>query len=305
MLDYFFYGYLLWTSTLNNSWSFISYGTFILVFIGIFVLSLVNYQELQKVNSVIESTKTELSNINTRNITVRKQKQLTDLSNFTPLRPYETYDINQSTLVETLDMLIDEATKTCRFSYSTYHDELTNQMYLVIDFIQATSSIIIHMEVFQESDMLFDKINELFGIIFCWSKTIYTWNFLSFPPSEFQHYPIFFSQSQLISQRNFICIQHAFRSWYNKTFKHDETCNQLVHFTDSDGPLCSCLHRPCKLPMDTWSLSMATMHTFYQNLQFTANPLYPCMALTKLAIVVEDGTNRQDIETSMRHCPMK
>lgn len=245
----------------------------------------------------METFKKDFLNISTKNGPVKKRRHITDLSNFTPLRTYVAYDIDPTTSMEIVDMLIQEAKQTTKFSFTTYYREESDKTYFVIDFIQPTSSILINVEIFKDPPTLNTKIQELLFIIFYSSNTIYTWNYLSFPPVEFLIYDmIYCPNSEKINANNFISIQHLFKYWYNRTFKHDENCREIIDFTDSDGPLCSCSYRPYKFPTDNWSLSMAIMFTFNESFHFNDNPLNQCLAITKLAIVIEEQRNRQQIE---------
>ena len=293
-----------WTSTYNtlvlNPWHLILCIAFILIFFEIIILFLMNSQQMKNMKNMIENSQTKFLNTYTKESRIQKRQHFTDLSNFKPLTTYKAYDINQKTSNKTLDMLINEAKQTARFSYSTYYHDESNKKYLVIDFIQSSSSIIINIDIFEESNIVFDKIQELLTIIFCSSNTIYTWNYLSIPPMEFGIYDIIYSNSNEINQRNFVTLQHQFKYWYNKTFNHDENCDQIVDFINTDGPLCSCLYRPYKSQTDTWTLSMAIMYTFYENLQLIDHPLNQCLAITKLAIVIEQGVHHRQIKTFMR-----
>ncbi|CAF1221049.1 unnamed protein product [Rotaria magnacalcarata] len=281
-----------------NPWYYwVLYTGFMFIVVGIIVLFRKIYLELQNIKIIIKIFKQQFSSTYRNNVQIKKQKHLTDLSNFIPLRSYKVYTIDQTTSLERLYMLIEKAGKTTKFSFSTYHDDESNKNYFVIDFIQPSSSIIINVEISKISHVLNDKLQELLSIIFYSSNTIYTWNYLSFPPVDFLIYDHIYSMNtDKINPKNFISLQHQFKHWYNRTFKHDENCQQIVDFVDSDGPLCSCPYRPCKFPTDTWSLSMAIMYTFHEHLQLNENPLEQCLAITKLAIIIEEGRNRQQIE---------
>lgn len=247
----------------------------------IIILLLINYQQLKKIFSMKNSQ-----------MKMKEKRHLTDLTPFTPLTDYETYDLDQSTSIEIIHMLIHEAKQTNKFSYTTYYDDKSNEKYSIIHFIQSTSSsssILIKIEMFERifNGLFYDKIQQLLTIIFFSSNNIiYSWNFLSFPPQEFQIYDIFYDNTDKINQKNFVALQHHFKCWYNSTFNHNENCDQIIDYMDIDGPLCSCSHRPFKSPTDTWSLSMAIMFTFHENLQLDNHPINQCLAITKLAVIM-------------------
>lgn len=280
-------------------WFIIFWISLLWILIGVILRSLINYYQLRSVKSTIESSKNELlRGIDTINNTMKKHKHLKNLNEFKPLKTYKTYEINSTTSIVTLDALISEARDTKRYSFVSYSDESIDKKYYIIEFIQMSSSIIVNIEQFPDDTVRREKIDELWSIIFCSSNIIQTWGDVFRNPMDFYIFDDVFTRQS--HKQSVINIQDTFKEWYNKTFHHDDNCGQIIDFIDIDGPLCSCSHRPYKSSNDKWSLSMAVMHTFYENLPSTNDHILECLAITKLAMIVGEDWNRQRIESSMR-----
>lgn len=157
------------------------------------------------------------------------------------LQPHYKFNINRHTLIITMDILIEEAQRTNYFSLMIYNSIISEQRRIIIEFLQPLTSIFLNIEMFQDSTILFEKIEELLTIILCSSKTIYTWGNLDENLYDFQIYGLFFYEK--INQNNFINIQDIFKHWYNRLFHHNENCNQLINFVTMEGPLCKCFNQ--------------------------------------------------------------
>ncbi|CAF5219223.1 unnamed protein product, partial [Rotaria magnacalcarata] len=110
-----------------------------------------------------------------------------------------------------------------------------------------------------------------------------TYNFTVYPYDDMlldMHY----LQIELVQESSSIIILIEFFSgWYNRIFVHNANCGQLLDFSNTDGPLCSCSHRPYKCRNDEWSIEDAITYTFYEILDDTKiHDLHRCLAITKL-----------------------
>ncbi|CAF1255835.1 unnamed protein product [Rotaria sp. Silwood1] len=111
---------------------------------------------------------------------------------------------------------------------------------------------------------------------------------------NYQIYQVFLNGN--IDRCHFVNGQSSFKTWYNKTFGHNQSCNQLLDFNDIDGPLCSCSHRPVKCPTEQWSLTNAIAYTFHENLYNGINSSDACPAITKLFNMIQNKWTRQQVE---------
>ncbi|CAF1480676.1 unnamed protein product [Adineta steineri] len=243
----------------------------------------------------------------TTNTNVKKYKEIIDLSNFTPLKSYRLFLIDQATDFTEIEGLIYEAEKTKRFTLFLYDNKLLKKMFIEIEFVQQSKSIIITFEVFRARNFLFHRIDQLFAIIYNSSNTIHVWGD-STQWLYYKDYAYFFYM--YINKIRLLNTQEDFKLWYNQTFPHHENCDQILDFHDVDGPLCSCSHRPYKCLQDAWSLHLAITYTFHENLS-TKNTHTPhCLAITKLATIVQQKWTHQQIndyirEHSVNHQPTK
>jgi hypothetical protein len=250
--------------------------------------------------TIIDTSKTDLLNAYTKNIRTKKCRTLEDLTNFTPLKPYKTYIINNYSPMETIEMLIDEAKQTEKFSCMSYRDNKLYAAHLVLEFIQSTSSIIIDLKLHTYNDEYMSEIRELLYIIFSSKNTIYSWGDLQYQVMYCTIHAM--SISDQIKQSIQVDVQYHFKKWYNQTFHHDANCPQSLDFIQEDGYQCSCLHRPYKHKTDIWSMERAIMFTFQEDLKLAPNHLKDCLVITKLAVVIEKARNREEVEAFMKTC---
>ncbi|CAF2028125.1 unnamed protein product [Rotaria magnacalcarata] len=238
-------------------WIYMNYNPFIILIIFTVVLSLwSNFYYIHKIKSLTQKLNKEFFKNNEI-----KQNKIT-LSDFMPFKPYQSFYINQATSPITLDELIIEAKRTYKFTIYPYDDMLLDMHYLQIELVQESSSIIILIEFFSGYNVLFPQIEELFSIVFHASKMIQIWGELSSYRVEYLFYHNHNEDDTIKS--HIVNIQPAFKRWYNSTFVHNANCGQLLDFSNTDGPLCSCSHRPYKCRNDEWSIEDAIAYTFYE-----------------------------------------
>lgn len=271
------------------------------VFFGILILYFIVYQLPSQMKTIIDTSKTDLLDAYTKNIRTKKCRTLADLTKFKPLKPYKTYIINNTSSMETIEMSINEAKQTEKFSSMNYRDNKLYGTHLVLEFIQSTSSIIIDLKPHSiYNDEYMSKIRELLCIIFSSKNTIYSWGDLQ---SQLMHCPIHaMIISEQIKQSIQVDVQHHFKKWYNQTFHHDVNCPQCLDFIQEDGYQCSCSHRPYKHKTDNWSMERAIMFTFQEDLKLAPSRLNNCLVITKLAVVIEKARNPEEVEAFMKTC---
>ncbi|CAF1196758.1 unnamed protein product [Rotaria magnacalcarata] len=283
-----------------NSWLVLMFLIILTVFFGILILYFIVYQLPSQMKTIIDTSKIDLLNASTKNIRTKKCRTLEDLTNFTPLKPYKTYIVNNTSSMETIEMLINEAKQTEKFSCMSYRDNKLYAAHLVLEFIQSTSSIIIDLKLNISNDEYMSKIRELLYIIFSSKNTIYSWGDLQ---SQLMYCTIYaMSITDQIKKSIQVDVQYHFKKWYNQTFHHDANCLQSLDFIQEDGYQCSCLHRPYKHKTDIWSMERAIMFTFQEDLKLAPNHLKDCLVITKLAVVIEKARNREEVEAFMKTC---
>ncbi|CAF1498624.1 unnamed protein product [Rotaria sordida] len=188
-----------------------------------------------------------------------KKKILENLTDFVPLQNYKFY-------------CIDETPKL----------------------IQQSISIIINVELFENWQVHSPLIHELFVVVFHRSKTIQLWG----KPNQYEYnYEIYeLYNTNGILNCHIVYIQDSFKIWYNKTFNHNENCGRILDFEDIDGPLCTRSYRPLKNLNDTWDLKQAIAYTFEERLDPKNFHLYKCLAITKLATVLNEKWSYEKIQ---------
>ncbi|CAF1669505.1 unnamed protein product [Rotaria magnacalcarata] len=271
-------------------WIYMNYNPFIILIIFTVVLSLwSNFYYIHKIKSLTQKLNKEFFKNNEI-----KQNKIT-LSDFMPFKPYQSFYINQATSPITLDELIIEAKRTYKFTIYPYDDMLLDMHYLQIELVQQSSSIIITIEFFSGYNVLFPQIEELFSIVFHSSKMIQIWGELNTYRTEYLFYHNHNEDDTIKS--HIVNIQPAFKRWYNRIFVHNANCGQLLDFSNTDGPLCSCSHRPYKCRNDEWSIEDAITYTFYEILDDTKiHDLHRCLAITKLFIAIHEKWDRQKVQ---------
>ncbi|CAF2034323.1 unnamed protein product [Rotaria magnacalcarata] len=222
--------------------------------IGILISSYINHYQLRDIKIAIQSSKEELLNMYSRDIESRKSKEVKGLSNFIPLTPYRYVYIDETTSPIIAEDLIIQAKRTKKFTIVLHGDILSKELFIEIELIQKSQSIITRIQIFKNSAPVYDRI-----------KTI-TFNY------------DFFIYDKLQTVR-LIDIRQDFKLWYNATFSHSTNCGQIIDFIDIDGPLCSCSHRPYKSSTDIWSLWKAIAYTFDENLYKTNNNIHECLTI--------------------------
>ncbi|CAF1504663.1 unnamed protein product [Rotaria magnacalcarata] len=245
------------------------FGSLVSILIGILISSYINHYQLRDIKIAIQSSKEELLNMYSRDIESRKSKEVKGLSNFfIPLTPYRYVYIDETTSPVIAEDLIIQAKRTKKFTIVLHGDILSKELFIEIELIQKSQSIITRIQIFKNSAPVYDRI-----------KTI-TFNYG------------FFIYDKLQTVR-LIDIRQDFKLWYNATFIHSTNCGQIIDFIVIDGPLCSCSHRPYKSSTGTWSLWKAIAYTFDENLYKTNSNIHECLAITKISKVIEEKWTRQ------------
>ncbi|CAF3589222.1 unnamed protein product [Rotaria socialis] len=283
-----------------RKWNIILWDFLVSMLLGIIISTLVNHYQFKLIKSTIQcSTEVILNTYSKYNEKKNVRKIMKDLTNFIPLKSFKTYHIDSDTSMETIDILIDQAKQTQRFSFITYDDKVSEKKFFIIELIQPSTSIIVIIDRFQEANVLCNKTDNLLLVIFNESNCVQTWRDIFHGLFGFQIYDIFLYER--IDRKTLVNMQDHFKEWYNKNFSHNENCGQLLNFIDIDGPLCSCSHRPCKFPEDKWSLSMAIMYAFHENFELSHDHIQQCLAITKLSHVIENEWTREQIQCFNEH----
>ena len=223
------------------------------------------------------------------------EKSRRGLKSFVPLNTYKKSHINCHTNSITMDVLIEEARQTKYFSLLIYNGEISTSKFLCIDFIQAISSTLVHIEFFQESSTAYEKIQELMTVIFSPSNIIYTWGDLTDDLRAFTTYGIF-SDDQIVTD-SLVNVQRQFKDWYKTIFNQDEDCHQMLDFLQFSGTTGSCSYCHCKLSLEQWPLLWATMVTFHENFTMSNDYSSQCLAITKLSTAIREQWNREKISS--------
>ena len=93
----------------------------------------------------------------------------------------------------------------------------------------------------------------------------------------------------------FMDVQKQFKPWYNQVFPLQQQCQQRLDYDYTDGPLCSCSYRPCKSSIDRWTLTSAIAYTFHEFLHESCVDVTRCLAITKLALVIDEKWTREQV----------
>jgi hypothetical protein len=288
---------------MNNSstfmeWINLIFYSFLFILFGILLLTLMNYYQQQKIILTLKSFQQQYYQLNNNTTsalkTKQKRKEIHDLPHFLPIINYRTHQIDETTSPTTVDEIIAEAKQTNKFTIAPYDDKITtNKLSLHIEFIQEFRSWIIIIDIVPQGTVLFIKVHRLMRIILHSSNIIQVWNDISDILLQFEDLNCYFYDN--IKDIGLFNVQEAFKTWYNKTFSHNENCDQILDYNDIDGPLCSCSHRPLKNSTEKWPLSLAIAHTFNEYLNMANNEINVCLAITKLSVIIEEKWDRQQI----------
>ncbi|CAF1503638.1 unnamed protein product, partial [Rotaria sordida] len=224
----------------------------------------------------------------------RKKKILENLTDFKPLGNYKFCQIDETTSAAKIQELINEAKKTYKFTVFQFDDIAFNMHYVQIELIQQSLSIIINVELIENWQIHSPVIQELFIVVFHRSKSIKVWA----KPDRFEYnYEIYeLYNTNGILNCHIVYVQDSFKTWCNKTFNDNKNCGQILDFEDIDGPLCTCSYRPLKNFNDTWDLKQAIAYTFEERLDPENFHLYKCLAITKLATVINEEWNYEKLQ---------
>ena len=140
----------------------------------------------------------------------------------------------------------------------------------------------------------FQFLQQLFSIIFRSPNPIQTWGDLREQLSPFIRIGLL--SNEQMKGPHFINFQNRFRTWYNRTFPHHQQCHRRLDYDFIDSRLCSCSHRPCKSSTDRWSLIKAIAYTFDEYLYSDTFTFTKCLAITKLAFVIEQKWTYEQVK---------
>ncbi|MGL4663021.1 MAG: hypothetical protein ACRCV7_05020 [Culicoidibacterales bacterium] len=258
-------------------------GTVILI---ILLIYLIVYYLPSKITTIINAPITEHRKASAKNLPRPKHPTFGASIDFTPLNEYKLLFIAASTTLTEIQILIDEAEKTEKFSCIGYPDECTDAAHICIEFIQPKSSIIIDIKENLHNKPLATKVDELLRIIFSSKKTIYIWGdteSLFFTRFNYEN-----GSSTIIKDYPRVDVQQNFKEWYNNTFQHDNECPQYTDITQNDHLYCTCFHRPYKFKEDRWTLESAIKFTFNQNLDLDGSYQNACLAITKIVAIMKN-----------------
>ena len=199
MVNHLYYSYLLWmivffslnlpilacnkttmaNSNHNSTWSqwiWTQLNSFVSVFIGILISSLVNYYQLKYIKSYIESSKEHLLNTHSVNIQMKTYRKRKILSEFIPIKPYKSFYIDEMTTPIALEKLICEIKGINRITIIPSDPWSSNEPITQIELIKQSFSIQIIIRSSLQPHVISPKLTELLSIIFQSSTTIQTWS---------------------------------------------------------------------------------------------------------------------------------
>ncbi len=264
------------------------------ILLGILSISLMVYYNYQQQHRV------SIELLNEENLSNKTKviRNIPELPSLITTKPYVVFFIHRFTSTTTLNQLIMEAQQTKRFTIVPKLDTLYNDTVVIhIELIQQMQTTIILLDYFNENDMetpFFDTLCHLFSIIFNSSNEIQTWGNLIDKLKPFIPYKIYTINQ--MKQCQSTDIQKEFKRWYNKTFIHHIQCQQYLKYDNMDGQFCSCSHRPYKSISDNWSLLKAIAYTFDEYLYNNTFDITKCLAITKLADVIQQEWTIEQVE---------
>ena len=188
---------------------------------------------------------------NTKHVKLEQQQpqhiNLPQLKPFHPMKPQQVYVINLIVTNKMIQRLMEHASNTTKFVINIGQTRSNNILSINIEFIQPQelkSTIILFKMSSLPSisiEYLASSIKTLLSAIFSPSKTIYIWNDIKLVLQMFIYH--FGSTELKIEDLNIVQLQEPFKCWYNKIFKHKETC-PVPSFDITDSDSCTCFHRP-------------------------------------------------------------
>lgn len=230
------------------------------------------------------------------------KKNIKNLPNFKPLKPHTLLFIHALQPIFVLNELLIQAERTKLFTIlPKLNNSNANQLFLLVEFIQDTQSILVLIEYNHDLDrntQYYQQLNTFFSILFDSSKKIQTWGNCTEQlaiGAEFY----FFTYGDLMKIQ-LIDIQKDFKKWYNTTFPHRIECSQYLKYNTDDNRLCSCSYRPYKSKSAQWSLSQALLYTFGENLNVSVFNIQKCLAITKLAQIVHENWTLKQLNNYKR-----
>jgi hypothetical protein len=242
-------------------------------------------------------TRSETASIG-RNVT----RNISDLPCFKSIRPFLLYSICPTTAKRIMTDLMDTANQTRQFSIIPQLSTLMpHSLSMQIALCQPSCTLLAVIESFDPTTMEFEFLQflqQLFSIIFRSSNTIQTWGDLRTQLTPFIQVGLL--SNEQVAYPRFNNVRNRFKTWYNQTFPHHQQCHQRLDYDSIDGPLCSCSHRPCKSSTSRWSLFKAIAYTFDEYMYNHTFNINPCLAITKLALVIEQKWTCEQVKKHIK-----
>lgn len=225
------------------------------------------------------------------------KNNIKNLPHFKPLKPYTLLYIHSLQPAFILDELVSQARRTKIFTIlPKFNNQHTNQLYLHVELVQETSSILALIEYNHDLDRntkYYQQLDLFFNILFDASKTIQTWGDCEDQLSVGADFN-FFTHGELMKIQ-FVDIQQDFKIWYNDTFPHKTTCSQYLKYNTADSKSCSCSHRPYKSKSSQWSLAQALVYVFDEILIASIFDIQKCLAITKLGHIIREKCSTEQL----------
>ena len=241
----------------------------------------------------------ELSNEENLSDTEDMIRNIPQLPRLLTIKPYVVYFIHRNASPSMLHEIITEAKQTERFTFVPKYKSIEHDtMSMRIELIQQTVTVLVSIDYSHEKDkrtLLYDTLCQFFSIIFHSSNLVQPWDGnLMHKLKPFLSHGIFtINQIKLCRSSD---IQQEFKRWYNQTFIHQICCQHYLQYDDIDGPFCSCTYRPYKYVSAQWSLLKAVAYTFNEYLYDHTFDITKCLAITKLADVIEQQWTIQQVQ---------
>ncbi|CAF1488361.1 unnamed protein product [Adineta steineri] len=213
-----------------------------------------------------------------------------DLPRFIPLEPYQTHDIDESISPLIMDQLFEEAFKTTRFTiFTAYDNNLGDRIYIEIIRPLSSSIMLCLKKSYGYSSVQINQIHELLSIIFDFNNRIYLWgDNLNYIMGILEEYDLFV-YDHILHPIDVFDVHEYFQDWYCYTF---------------DGYPCSYPYKPFISLYEQYDLTYAIAYTFNLYLDINNddydNHLNQCLAITTLALVIQQQWTRKQIQQYIR-----
>ena len=220
------------------------------------------------------------------------------MPNFKEIKPYIILFIHRRQAQFIFDELINEAKRSKIFTIVPKNKSLhPDNMFIQIELIQNTQTIILLIEYFNETDQNSTysfTLRRFFATVFQSSNTIQIRGNIIQELRPYIRYGLFSMYAVTSSQS--INIQKEFKLWYNRTFPHHTRCQRCLKYNHMDGSLCSCSHRPYKFSSNQWSIKQAIAYTFDELFNVRHHGIHRCLAVTKLTHIISQNWTVQQLK---------